>query len=146
MEFGIWQHRDKFNFDDAYTRVRVLDGRRRVQVLREGSRCGPCGRHIGALFSLSQKSKEPLLLVAQIKYQVAVGSSIENACKAWDIWTLYYDWNDRQDLEKVIALGSSDDGRIEWTKVLAIPLYSIKRVEDAEQLMAQVRGVPEVCA
>lgn len=99
-----------------------------------------------SFFHSQQKSKEPLLLVAQIKYRVAAGSSIKDVCKAWDIWYLYYDWNDRQDLERVISFGSLDDGRIEWAKVLAVPLYSIKRVEDADQLMAQVRRVPEVAA
>ena len=39
-----------------------------------------------SFFHFQQKSKEPLLLVAQIKYQVAAGSSIKNVCKAWDIW------------------------------------------------------------
>jgi hypothetical protein len=66
---------------------------------------------------------------------------MKNACKPWDIWKMYYDWNDRQELEKVIALGSQDNGRIEWTKLLAVPLYSIKSVEDAEKLMTQVRRV-----
>jgi hypothetical protein len=94
-------------------------------------------------FHFQQKSKEPLLLVARIKYQVAAGNSIKNVCKAWDIWKLYYDWNDHQDLEKVIALGPLDDDRIEWARVLAVPLYSIKRVEDAEQLMAQAGEGPE---
>jgi hypothetical protein len=97
-------------------------------------------------FHFQGKSKEPLLLVAQIKYQLPAGSSIKNVCKAWDIWKIYYDWDDRQDLGKVIGLGSLDDGRIQWAKVMAVPLYSIKRVGYAEQLMAQVREVPEVPA
>jgi hypothetical protein len=95
-------------------------------------------------FHFQQKSKEPLLLVAQIKYQVAAGSSIKTVCKAWDIWKLYYDRNDRQDLGNVIAVGPLDDDLIEWARVLAVPLYSIKRVEDAEQLMTQVAEGPEV--
>jgi hypothetical protein len=101
----------------------------------------------GILVSFShfqQKSKEPLLVVSQIKYQLAAGSSIKNVCKQWDIWNLYYDWNDRQDLEKVIALGPMDGGRIEFARLLAVPLYSIKRVEDAEQFMAQVNCVPKI--
>jgi hypothetical protein len=99
-----------------------------------------------SFFHVPQKSKEPLLLVAQIKYQAAADSSIRDVCKQWEIWELYYKRNDRQELEKVIAFGSLDDGRIEWARVLAVPLYSIKRVEDAEQLMAKVRGVPQASA
>ena len=96
-----------------------------------------------SFFHYQQKSKEPLLLVAQIKYQAVGGSLIKDACKAWDIWELYYKWNEHQDLEKVIVSGPQDNGRIEWARVLAVPLYSIKRVEDAEQLITQVKRVPE---
>ncbi len=94
-------------------------------------------------FHFQEKSKEPLLVVAQIKYQMAAGSSTKDVCKPWDMWDLYYKWNDRQDLERVIALGPQDSGRIEWAKLLAVPLYSIKRVEDAEQLMNQVKEVSQ---
>jgi hypothetical protein len=90
------------------------------------------------------KSKVPLLLVGQIKYRMAACSSIKNVCGAWDIWDLYYTWNEQQDLEHVITFGSLDNDRIEWAQVLAVPLYSIKRVENAEQLMAQVRKVSAV--
>jgi hypothetical protein len=96
-----------------------------------------------SFFHFQEKSKEPVLAVAQIKYRAAAGSPIKDVCRAWDIWELYYKWNERQDLEKAIIFGPQDNGRIEWSKLLAVPLYSIKRVEDTEQLMTQVRGVSQ---
>jgi hypothetical protein len=93
-----------------------------------------------SFFHPQQKSKEPLLVVAQIKYLVFAGSLIKDVCKAWDTWNLFYEWNEQQALEKIISIGHQDNGRIEWANILAVPLYSIKSVEAVELLMAQVRG------
>ncbi len=97
-----------------------------------------------SFFHSKGKSEEPLLLVAQIKYQLPSGTAMKDFCRLWDIWYLFFDWNHDQNLEKVISIASADRGRIEWARVLAVPLYSITRVEDAEQLMTQVRGFSEV--
>jgi hypothetical protein len=50
------------------------------------------------------------------------------------------------DCPLALRLASVDGGRIERARVLAVPLYTIKRVEDAEQLFSQVRKSSEVHA
>jgi len=88
-----------------------------------------------AFFDYVGKFQEPVLLAAQIEYNVPKGTQLREVCHGWDIWDLYFTWNQTWNFGTVISLGSMDGGRIKQAKVMAVPLYSIKRVEDAEELV-----------
>lgn len=75
---------------------------------------------------------EPLLLLARIQYS---GETAASKAKAWDIWSLYFAWGESKELGKVHRYGETDEGRIEWARLIAVPLFSISRIEDVVDLM-----------
>jgi hypothetical protein len=88
-----------------------------------------------------------LLLVARIQYSAegavakpgagdAVG--VKGVCREWDIWGLYFDWGQSRELGKVLAYEAIDGGRIGWARLIAVPLFSITRIEDVVRLMDEV--------
>jgi hypothetical protein len=84
---------------------------------------------------------EPLLILGQIKYRVEERSTIRSVCKEWDLWYAYFEWCENPRVNDVIAFKRDvdEEGRTEWFKLCALSLYSIKSMEDVEQLMARVR-------
>jgi hypothetical protein len=87
------------------------------------------------------KHEEPLLILGQIKYHVEEGSLVGSVCKAWDLWQAYFEWCNNRRLDDVIAfkLDAEAAGRTEWFKLCAVPLFSVKSMEDVERLMSRVR-------
>ncbi len=87
---------------------------------------------------------EPLLLVAQIRYSYKPGDPeppvLRDRCDEWDAWSLYFSWGESRELGKVHAYGGSDAGRIEWARLVAVPLFSIRRIEDVVEMMDRVRA------
>lgn len=82
---------------------------------------------------------EPLLLVARIQYATAGdGASSKGNCKEWDIWHMYFDWVPDRKLGQILSVGRAGDGRIEWARLIAVPLFSISRIEDVAALMSRV--------
>jgi hypothetical protein len=81
---------------------------------------------------------EPLLLVAQLNYLMEGGAETKTVCKEWDVWQLYFDWNDRPVTGEVMSSAGADKGRIKAAKLLAVPLYSITSVVDVVSLMSKV--------
>ena len=82
---------------------------------------------------------EPILATAQIQYRLA-GDTLP--CDAWDIWYLFFEPPGMcKPLGKVHTCHKGEFVRdtVDWGKVLATPLFSIKRVEDVEQMLEQVR-------
>lgn len=84
--------------------------------------------------------EEPLLLVSKIFYNTSAGKPLKEICRAWDIWELFFDRTDKRELGSVYTYRNIDNGRIEWAKVLAVPLLSIKSLIDAE---ARLKQIPE---
>jgi hypothetical protein len=87
------------------------------------------------------KVSEPLLLVGKISYLFSSDTSIRNVCKPWDLWELYFKSPNRTELGKVIRSGADATGRLEWSKMLAIPLLSVKRIEEVADKMGEVSRV-----
>jgi hypothetical protein len=84
-------------------------------------------------------AEEPLFLTAELQYCMEAKKLIRNVCDAWDIWWLYFDLTDKRELGRVYRHGNIDNGRIEWAKVLAVPLLSIQSLTDAEARLKQIR-------
>ena len=77
---------------------------------------------------------EPVLLVARIHY------STNAKPKEWDIWNLYFAWDESEKSGEVYLYAEADEGRIEWARLIAVPLFSIRRIEDVVELMDRVRA------
>jgi hypothetical protein len=89
---------------------------------------------------LDSRLEEPMLLVAELKYHLESGADIRQVCKPWDIWYLYFDWSSSTGDQEIIANADTDHGRIEWSKVKAVPLYTIHQIEDVKEILDEVRG------
>lgn len=81
--------------------------------------------------------QEPLLIVGRIQYHVESGAAIKGICQEWDLWYALFDWGAGLEVNKVLTPGSPD--RIEWIRLFAVPLYSVKSMDDVVSLMKQVR-------
>lgn len=80
---------------------------------------------------------EPILATAQIQYRLA-GDTLP--CDAWDIWYLFFEPpGECKPLGKVHTCHRFVRDTVDWGKVLASPLFSIRRIEDVEQMLEQVR-------
>jgi len=87
---------------------------------------------------LARQIEEPVLLTAKVNYRMESGAQIKLVCKGWDVWQIYFDWMKEAELERVMECGALDNGRIESAAVLAVPLYSINKIEDVDAKMLQV--------
>jgi len=86
------------------------------------------------------KIDEPILLAAQIQYQPAPNKLLKEQCMAWDVWDLFFEpRGERKPLRSVYSCRSFARDNLQWGKVLAAPLFSIKRVEQVEEMMDEVR-------
>lgn len=86
-------------------------------------------------------AEEPLLICGQIRYRLGADQKVESLCKEWDLWKAYFKWCENPRLDEVIAFHQIADegGRTEWCKVCAVPLYSIKSIDQVTELMERVR-------
>jgi hypothetical protein len=89
---------------------------------------------------LDPRLSEPLLLIAELKYHLESGADIKQICNPWDIWHLYFDWSSGASELQIIATKDADNGRIEWAKLKAVPLYTIQQIEDVKKILDEVRG------
>jgi hypothetical protein len=82
---------------------------------------------------------EPILLAAQIQYQLAANKPVKDLCQAWDAWDLFFEPpGERKRLSEVHICRKFWRDTVQWGKVLAMPLYSIKQIEDVEQMVKKV--------
>ena len=88
---------------------------------------------------LDARLTEPLLLVAELKYHIESGADIRQICKPWDIWYLFFDWSSGTNEEEVITNKDVDHGRIEWSRLKAVPLYTIHEIENVKRFLDEVR-------
>ncbi len=89
---------------------------------------------------LEPRITEPVLVVAELKYHIQPGADMKQICKPWDIWYLYFDWSSGTSDERIVTNTDADHGRIEWSKLKAVPLYTIHQIEDVKQILDEVRG------
>jgi hypothetical protein len=85
-------------------------------------------------------SDEPLLILGQIKYHIEQDTPVKNVSKEWDLWHAFFSCSDNQTLNEVLTPTSEDTNRIEWMKVIAVPLYTVQNMECVEKLMERVRA------
>lgn len=81
---------------------------------------------------LGGRKSEPLLLVGRIRY--APGQLFKN----WDLWSLYFAWGQEQRTGEILEYSDVGAHRITWGRLVAVPLFSIKRIEDVQELMRRV--------
>jgi hypothetical protein len=100
---------------------------------------------------ISEYETEPLLKLARIQYK-APGSHNESdstaglnkICNVWDIWSLFFEKTRVKTLGQVLEYSDVDGGRISWARLISVPLFSIRRIEDVVGLMDRVVGaVPQ---
>jgi hypothetical protein len=87
---------------------------------------------------------EPLLLLGRIKYLVSADTPVKSVARWWDLWHAGFKWGGALRLGEVVplpgqALPPEDEGRIEWLKMLAVPLFSVSSIAEVERLMERVR-------
>lgn len=58
----------------------------------------------------------------------------------WDLWYAYFKWSDRRVVDEVLVPAPQTKGRIEWAKVIAVPLYSVQSIDHVLQLLERVRS------
>jgi hypothetical protein len=101
-------------------------------------------------FDAEERIVEPFLLVGQIKYRLPEGQSLANylldkAGKAekrpWHLWNAYAGWSAERRRPGEVLVGRRPEKKIEWFKVIGVPLYTISSMEHVADLMARVRAV-----
>ena len=81
---------------------------------------------------------EPLLIAAYLDYHDESGADEG----AWDPWEMHLSWfGDRKTgvVKRMTAFAGKDSGRISFARFIAVPLYSIKKVEDVCALFDKVQ-------
>ena len=86
---------------------------------------------------------KPLFLAARVAYHIGPGQEIQAVCQAWDIWELFFEKTEKPELGRVITHRDPYPQRIKRAAVIAVPLYSLKSVEDAHRLLDKVLEAPE---
>src|SRR5262245_33896173 len=72
---------------------------------------------------------EPMLIVSRLKYRLEGEAGVKSVCDGWDLWWAAFDWSKDRSLEKVIGLEDVGNGRVEWMKMIVVPLYSITSMQ-----------------
>jgi hypothetical protein len=87
-----------------------------------------------ACFIAPEKMDEPLLLVGRIHYN----ANDQSGCQEWDLWGAYFERGHDRPIGTVIQ-SQADGDRIVWSRVIAVPLFSIDSADDAAALMERLR-------
>lgn len=87
-----------------------------------------------------ERPEEPLLIVGQIKYKVEDGKAIAETCLGWDLWNVYFDGLPAAKTGTILFTKGWQTGRVDWVKLIAVPLYSVSSMAVVEELMAKVRA------
>jgi hypothetical protein len=75
---------------------------------------------------------EPLLQVARM--QCREGGSPDQ----WDLWNVFYKHIDRRELGAILNYSNADEGRIIDARLIAVPLFSISRIQEVTALVDRV--------
>jgi hypothetical protein len=89
---------------------------------------------------LEKSLTEPMFLIARIRYADSEKTATEedefarvkSLCKGWDLWYLYF--RGERLVDHVMEYRDAEKGRIESAKAIAVPLYSIRSIEDVVEL------------
>lgn len=100
-------------------------------------------------FDTESRIEEPYLIVGQLKYRLEGGRTLVDYLKdltdrtdkrGWHLWHAYSDWSgDRRQAGVVLTGGPLTAKRVEWFKVIGVPLFSITSMADVVALMKRVR-------
>jgi hypothetical protein len=85
----------------------------------------------------------PRLLVGRIQYSVQEGQDAREWCDGWDLWYMLEHAPDPIPYGEVVSKGQVQHGGkpwIEWFRLIAVPLYSVKSIDDVVALMDRVRA------
>jgi len=82
--------------------------------------------------------EEPILIAGHLEYQTEA-TSAKKAVDEWDLWYLYFKWNDGWKAGEPRSCALPDDGRIKSANVVVHPLYAITSMEDVRQMLLKVR-------
>ena len=89
-----------------------------------------------------RSQSEPLLLVGHIQYSpsgnVLEDSSSKAKCNEWDLWSLYFEWGQDRESDKLLTYELADGGRITKAKLIAVPLFTVIGIEVVEGLARKV--------
>jgi len=88
------------------------------------------------------KPEEPFLIVGQIKYVLDTEESVASVCNCWDLWYAFVKWIKSRPANEVITGLDAGDGRIEWFKLILVPLFAIQSMEQVAIMMDKVRQTP----
>lgn len=91
-------------------------------------------------FDAENRIPEPFLLVGQVKYRVEANAQIPAKCQGWDLRHGYFGWWPNRTPGMAHA-GRRDDDRVEWFKVVGVPLFSVRSVAHVGELLAEVQRV-----
>jgi hypothetical protein len=91
-----------------------------------------------AICFIERSLDEPVFLAARLKYNQEGGKEIKSVCEPWDIWNLYFK-KEKPQMRTVLTIKDAEGARINETKLLAVPLYSIQMIEDVEGLLNELR-------
>jgi len=95
---------------------------------------------------------EPVFKAARIQYRTAETSTqsssdsseaLKTVCDGWDIWSLFFKHHQERPLGQVLEFADIDQGRIKWARLIAVPLLSITRIDDARVLAQRVSTLPD---
>lgn len=81
---------------------------------------------------------EPLLIVSNITYNT-IAADVKSVCQEWDPWYAFFEWGGKRVFDEVLLFETIDpQKRIQSARLIAKPLYSIKSMEDVDNLMNRV--------
>jgi hypothetical protein len=75
---------------------------------------------------------EPLLQVARMQYRE--GSTPDQ----WDLWNMFYKHIEQREQGAILNYSNADEGRIIEARLIAVPLFSISRIQEVTALMDRV--------
>jgi hypothetical protein len=93
---------------------------------------------------------EPVFKAARIQYRSPEsstthpsgnGEALKALCDGWDIWSLFFKFAKEPSFGQVMEFNNIDSGRIEWARLIAVPLLSITRIDDALDVARNVGSV-----
>ena len=85
-----------------------------------------------------KRNDEPLFLAAGIEYHVQQGQEVAAVCNPWDIWNLFFDKSEKQELGLARTYNDPFPQRVKRAGLIAVPLYSINSVEDAHGMLSKL--------
>lgn len=86
---------------------------------------------------------EPLLIASQIKYNLPSGKTLKDQNNEWDIWFAYFKWCEERTSD-VLTPTPDADGRIQWIKLISIPLFEVTGMSAVVKLMDRLRNTAPV--